>query len=302
MSSLESTSPNAPPVVTTVDAVREQIARARGEGTVIGLVPTMGALHAGHVSLIELAKMRHAFTVVSIFVNPTQFGVGEDLGAYPRTLDADLAACHRVGADLVFTPAVDAIYPPGDQTRVHPGPLANTLCGLSRPGHFIGVCTVVAKLFNIVQPDFAVFGQKDAQQALIIHQMAADLFMPIEIVIAPIVREADGLAMSSRNAYLSPAERARAAGLYRALSAGAALLERGIVEGGAIEQAMRAELEPVLSAADGQDRIEYLSAVNGETLEPIDADAKRVLLAGAVRFGKARLIDNIIVDLSGNQG
>src|SRR5690606_26416828 len=132
--------------------------------------------------------------------------------------------------------------------------------------HFIGVCTVVAKLFNIVQPDFAVFGQKDAQQALIIHQMAADLFMPIEIVIAPIVREADGLAMSSRNAYLSPAERARAAGLYRALSAGAALLERGIVEGGAIEQAMRAELEPVLSAADGQDRIEYLSAVNGETL------------------------------------
>jgi len=289
-------------VVDTVGLVREHVGAARAKGRSIALVPTMGALHAGHLSLIEAARSRDAYTVVSIFVNPTQFGPNEDLAAYPNTLEADIDACRRAGVELVFAPSVAEMYPAFDQTRVHPGLLADTMCGVSRPGHFVGVCTVVAKLLNIVQPDFAVFGQKDAQQALIIRRMVADLFMPVEIVVAPIVREADGLAMSSRNAYLAPQERAQAKCLHRALKAGAAALSAGTMDESTLRAVMRAEIAETLGESEADERIDYLVAVDAETLQSIARDTPQVLLAGAIRFGQARLIDNLLVDPPGRAG
>lgn len=291
-----------PALVANIREVREHIAKARANRRTIALVPTMGALHAGHLSLIEAAKARDAFTVVSIFVNPTQFGPNEDLAAYPNTLEVDIEACRRVGADLVFAPTAAEMYPPNDQTRIHPGPLADTMCGLSRPGHFVGVCTVVAKLFEIVRPDFAVFGQKDAQQALIIRRMVADLFIPVEIVVAPIVREPDGLAMSSRNAYLSAKEREQAICLNRALQAGAASVSSGVTDASVICTAMRAEIVQSLGEANADDQIDYLVAVDADSLQSFSSKSTKLLLAGAVQFGKARLIDNLLVDLPARQG
>jgi pantoate--beta-alanine ligase len=276
--------------------VRTTLAQARAAGRSIAFVPTMGALHAGHVSLVEAArKDRKAFVVVSIYVNPTQFGPQEDLQKYPRTLDADRATCAKAGADLIFAPRDDEIYPPGDQTRVHPGPLAAGLCGAFRPGHFEGVCTVVAKLFSIVQPDIAYFGQKDAQQAVIIKRMVKDLCMPIRIEVCPLIRDPDGLAMSSRNARLSIEDRSKALSLYESLSRGKQMLTEGGHTTGQILAAMRA-----IISAKGDISVDYLAIVDPETLVELDKPAGRVMLAGALHVGDVRLIDNLLVDLPPN--
>ena len=284
--------------------LRAAIAAARRAGRAIGFVPTMGALHAGHVSLIHAAKQRNDFVVVSIYVNPTQFGPHEDFNKYPRPITADTDACQQAGADLLFTPDHTEMYPPGDQTRVRPGRLADHLCGPFRPGHFEGVCTVVAKLFNLVQPDRAYFGQKDAQQSVIIRRMVRDLAMPVTIEVCPIVREPDGLAMSSRNAYLSPEDRARSLCLYRALCTARDRLQSGERALGKIIAAMRTVI-----AAAGDIRVDYLSLVDPDTLEPINgafaapqsasppASNRRILIAGAIRLGSTRLIDNLIVSI-----
>src|SRR5689334_12727243 len=202
----------------TIPDTRRAVAAARAHGQVVGLVPTMGALHEGHASLIRLARRQCGFVAVSVFVNPTQFGPKEDFTRYPRTLPDDLKLCEREGADLVFAPEPAAMYPPGFRTFVEVTELGEHLCGSSRPGHFRGVATVVLKLLNVVQPDRAYFGQKDAQQARIIRQMVRDLDVPTEVVVAPTVREPDGLALSSRNRYLDPAQRRHAAALYQALT------------------------------------------------------------------------------------
>jgi len=279
--------------LTTVADVRAAVAAARCAGRTIGFVPTMGALHAGHVSLVDAARADRHFTVVSIYVNPTQFGPREDYSKYPRPIEADTEACKKAGVDLIFAPEQSEIYPPGDQTRVRPGRLADFMCGAFRPGHFEGVCTVVARLFNIVQPDAAYFGQKDAQQLAIIRRMTVDLRLPVEIVTCPIVREPDGLAMSSRNVYLSPEDRKRSLCLYRALCAGRDALQSGERVTGRIV----AKMQGIISAA-GPVQIDYLSLVNPETLEDIgESGAPRVLIAGAIRLGSTRLIDNLLVDL-----
>ncbi|MCA9255336.1 MAG: pantoate--beta-alanine ligase [Phycisphaerales bacterium] len=275
--------------------VRKHVSAARAAGRVIGFVPTMGALHAGHISLIHAARKRKAFTVVSIYVNPTQFGPNEDLTAYPRTFETDRAACRDAGVDLIFAPSDPVMYPPGDQTRVSAGPLADTMCGRHRPGHFDGVCTIVAKLFGVVQPDFAVFGQKDAQQALIIRRMTRDLFLPIEIDVRPIVREPDGLALSSRNAYLSTAERRQALCLNRSLHAGRASLLAGAPRD-TIVATMRDVVVAELGENMADEAIDYLVAVDAETLEAMTDSTHQLLLAGAVRIGRTRLIDNLLVD------
>ncbi|QDV91379.1 Pantoate-beta-alanine ligase [Phycisphaerae bacterium RAS2] len=280
-------------IAESIASVRPAIAAARAGGRTIGFVPTMGALHAGHVSLIDRCRADGCFTVVSIFVNPTQFGPNEDLNRYPRTLDADRTACERAGVDVIFAPTAEEMYPPGEQTRVRPGRLADTLCGPFRPGHFEGVCTVVAKLFNIVQPDVTYFGQKDAQQALILRRMAIDLAMPVQIVTCPIVRDADGLALSSRNALLSREERSHALALYRALCIGRDAILRGEASIGRIVAAMR---NAVVQSA-GSAVIDYLSLVDPDTLEPITPHCPRVLIAGAIRLGGVRLIDNLTVEI-----
>jgi pantoate--beta-alanine ligase len=253
----------------------------------------MGALHRGHLSLIEAAKRDGHWTVVSIYVNPTQFGPNEDFAKYPRAIESDLESCRSVGADVIFAPQDAEMYPRGDQTRVLPGSLADTLCGRSRPGHFTGVCTVVAKLLNIVQPDVAYFGQKDAQQAVIIQQMVRDLHMPLRIVVCPLVREPDGLAMSSRNARLSPEQRSQALGLYKALCAGRDRLlagERSVGRVIAAMQALVAESGPGIG-------IDYLSIVDPQTLAPLRIPKGRTMIAGAVKVGDVRLIDNVLADI-----
>jgi len=213
--------------VNTKAQVRAAVAAARSEGRVIGLVPTMGALHAGHLALVERSVAECGFTVVSVFVNPTQFGPGEDLERYPRTLQADVQLCQQAGADLVFAPSADEMYAADAATTVHVARLTEGLCGAFRPGHFDGVTTVVCKLLNIAQPDRAYFGEKDYQQLVVVRRMVADLDLPVEVISVPTVREADGLAMSSRNRYLTPEQRAVAPALHRALLAGAAAARRG---------------------------------------------------------------------------
>ncbi|MCK6456464.1 MAG: pantoate--beta-alanine ligase [Phycisphaerae bacterium] len=276
-----------------IEACRRTTDAARRAGRTIGFVPTMGGLHAGHASLIERARTDGRFVVVSIFVNPTQFGPGEDLQSYPRTPEADAARAKASGADLLFTPDGDAMYGADAGTRVRPGRLAEALCGPFRPGHFEGVCTVVAKLFHIVRPDAAYFGQKDAQQVVIVRAMVRDLRMPIEIVTCPIVREPDGLAMSTRNAYLSADERRRATALYRALQTGAERIASGERRSGKVISAMRRVLDEASPC-----RIDYIAIVDPGTLEDRpELGAGPVMLALAVRIGSARLIDNQIVDV-----
>jgi len=281
-----------PPVARTAAEVRKKIAEAHARGQTIGFVPTMGALHAGHLSLIEHARRRDAFIVVSIYVNPTQFAPHEDLSSYPRPFAEDHRKCADASVDLVFAPDTDTMYPLGDETRVQPGALAAGLCGPHRPGHFEGVCTVVARLFNLVAPDFACFGQKDAQQALIIQRMVTDLQYPIEIVVCPTLREPDGLALSSRNTYLNTDERAQALCLYNALSLGRATL----LQGGAAAHAA-AMMTDAIATSLTADAIDYLVAVDATNLQAVTATTRRVLLAGAIRIGKTRLIDNLVVDL-----
>lgn len=280
--------------ISTIPALRARLAAERRAGRRIAFVPTMGALHAGHLSLIERCRADGHFTIVSIYVNPTQFGPGEDFQQYPRTLESDAALCKKAGVDVIFAPDHAEMYPPGDQTRVKPGSLADALCGPFRPGHFEGVCTVVAKLFDIVQPDAAYFGQKDAQQVAIIRRMARDLQMPVKIVTCPLIRDQDGLALSSRNARLEGQQRGQAVALYRSLCVARDLLAGGEVSLGKIIARMR----EILGQA-GITHIDYLSIVDPEELTEAQLPARRVMVAGAVRIGTVRLIDNIIVDPGG---
>jgi pantoate--beta-alanine ligase len=279
-----------PPIATTIDETRTAVAAARQAAKRVGFVPTMGALHAGHAALIRAARAECDFVVVSIFVNPTQFGPNEDFTRYPRTMDADRALCGAVGTDLIFAPTAAEMYPPDDRTVVEVTGLQDALCGASRPGHFRGVATIVLKLFQIVAPDVAYFGQKDAQQALIIRRMVADLFLPIAIRIRPTVREPDGLAMSSRNRYLDPAQRHHATSLVRALRRVEELFAKGERDAAELEQAMT----DVLAAAPGA-RIDYARVVDAETLDAVGNIDRAALAAVAVYFGGTRLIDNTLL-------
>ena len=257
----------------------------------VGFVPTMGYLHAGHLSLAQAARAECASVVVSIFVNPTQFGINEDLGAYPRDLARDLTMLAGENVDLVWMPDSEDMYPAGSQTWVTVEEVTRPLEGSMRPGHFRGVTTVVAKLFNAVQPHKAYFGQKDAQQAVVIRQMARDLNFPLEIVVCPIVREADGLAMSSRNVYLSPAERQAATVLSRALRAAQAAYASGERDA----QKLRSQVEEAVNA-EPLAHLQYVSCANADTLEEVTGLLSgRALLSMAVHFGKTRLIDNLIL-------
>lgn len=276
-------------IVRTIDELRRSLAPARRAGRTIGLVPTMGAFHAGHLSLMRRAVESCDVVVVSLFVNPTQFGPSEDLATYPRdeARDAELAA--DVGVDYLFAPSVDEMYPDGFATTVHVAGVTEMLEGAHRPGHFDGVATVVTKLLGIVWPDVAIFGQKDAQQALVIRRLVRDLNLPTRIEVAPTVREPDGLAMSSRNAYLTEQERPRALSLRRALDAAEALVAAGERDAAAIERAARAAF------AEHGVEPEYVALVATETLTPVDSIEGEVLLAVAARVGNARLIDNTIL-------
>lgn len=282
----------APLITTTVEATRQALVAARRENKQIGLVPTMGALHAGHVSLIRQARRENAFVVVSIFVNPTQFGPKEDLSRYPRPFENDLALCAAEDVALVFHPKPEEMYPPAFETFVDVGELEAGLCGASRPGHFRGVATVVLKLFNIIQPDVAYFGQKDAQQARILMQMARDLNVPLRMQICPIVREPDGLALSSRNVYLTAEERRNATVLFRSLEEARIRIETGERNVRPLLNAMRALIESTPGA-----RIDYIAVVDWDRLHPLDRLQGQVLIALAVYFGTTRLIDNLIVSL-----
>jgi pantoate--beta-alanine ligase len=257
----------------------------RAQGCRIGLVPTMGFLHAGHLALVAEARGRADCVVVSIFVNPVQFGPNEDFAKYPRDEARDLSLCEQAGAAVVFLPPVDAMYAPDASVFVTEERLGKGLCGAKRPGHFRGVCTVVAKLFNLALPHVAVFGQKDYQQAAVIRRMARDLNFPVDVVVAPIVREPDGLAMSSRNVYLSDDERRRALGLSRALAAAAA----DAVAGGDARRSMREVLE-----AHGL-TVDYAEIVDAETLEPVAAARRGDVALVAAYCGKTRLIDNRVL-------
>jgi len=279
-------------VVRTISQVRQAVADAKADGRAVGLVPTMGALHAGHYSLIEAACERGLFVVVSIFVNPIQFAPTEDLAAYPRTPESDLAGCRDRGVAVVFMPEPSEMYPRPTLTVVDVPQLGQTLCGASRPGHFSGVCTVVTKLLNIVQPDFAFFGAKDFQQATILRRMVEDLNLPTTIVVCPIVREADGLAMSSRNAYLTDAERRQAPALRRSLEMAADLVRRNRPTSGEVVEAILAFLGG--ESPDGI--VDYVEIVDPESLSPVENTSDDILIALAVRFGRARLIDNMRVD------
>ena len=275
-------------VETQIAPSREAVRAAQRGGGVVGLVPTMGALHEGHLSLIRAARERCTFVAVTIFVNPTQFAPGEDYETYPKTAEADLAACEAIGVDLVFTPAVETVYPPGCQTSIHVGGVTEGLCGLRRPGHFDGVATVVAKLFHILPADLAFFGEKDYQQLVMVRRMVRDLNLPIEIVACPTMREPDGLAMSSRNAYLSDRERRQAVSLSRALLRAAdrmAVGERDAAE------ATRAIREEILAA--GPADIEYVEVVDTDTLERLNIVDRPARICLAVRIGSCRLIDNV---------
>jgi pantoate--beta-alanine ligase len=278
--------------VSEPEAFRRACDEARARGERVGLVPTMGALHAGHLALIAEAGRHASFVAVSIFVNPTQFGPNEDLGRYPRTLEADVEKCERAGATLVFAPPVDAMYPPGDETRVHLGATAEPLCGKHRPGHFEGVTTVVAKLFALTGPSVAVFGRKDYQQLRVITRMATDLFFPVELRGLATVREPDGLALSSRNAYLSPEQRAAALAIPRGLSAACAAFARGERSAGALTALVRERVGKVATSID------YVDAADPENLRvfaPGDRTGERALLALAIRIGGTRLIDNVVL-------
>jgi pantoate--beta-alanine ligase len=277
-------------IVASKQELRGRLSEWRLRGESIGLVPTMGALHDGHVSLLRAARERCDRTVVSIFVNPLQFGAGEDFTRYPRDLGRDRDLLAAAGCDLVFAPDVGAMYAPRATTRVVNAALAARFEGEHRPGHFDGVLTVVAKLFNLVQPDVAFFGQKDAQQALLIRRLAVDLDFPLDVVVCPIVREADGLAMSSRNAYLDPLSRERAVALSRALAAARQRFADGERDAAALLGAARA----VLDAAPGV-TIEYLALVDPETLEDVSTVASDALLLLTARVAGTRLLDNAIL-------
>jgi len=276
-------------VLTTIPDFRA--ARASTPGS-LGLVPTMGFLHRGHMALVERASSENDAVAASIFVNPTQFGPDEDFTSYPRDLDRDLKMLDEAGVSLVFTPTPEAMYHPGSDTRVDPGPIANLHEGASRPGHFIGVTTVVSKLFHIVQPDKAYFGQKDAQQLVIIRRMARDLDFPLEIISVPTVREPDGLAISSRNVYLNPKERAAAAVLWKALSRAQFLCNEGVLSCPAITS----EMARIINS-ESLARLDYATIAHPDTLQPLATVQNGALALLAVQIGNTRLIDNLPLSL-----
>lgn len=277
-------------IARTVREVREAVHEARATGRRIGFVPTMGALHDGHLSLLRRAREDCGYVVISVFVNPTQFNDPADLAAYPRTEAADVAMAREVGVDLFFAPDANEMYPSGFSTAVSVGQLSEPLEGVVRgAGHFRGVATVVAKLFNIVAPDVAYFGQKDAQQALVIQRMVRDLDLPVRVEVCPTVREADGLAMSSRNVRLAPVDRVRALALRRGLDAAEASIDKGERNAAAVTRAGREAMR-----GHGVDP-EYFAVVSAETLQPVDRLTGEVLIAVAARVGPVRLIDNVIV-------
>jgi pantoate--beta-alanine ligase len=281
------------PIVTeTIEGARKAIAGARGRGLLVGLVPTIGALHAGHASLIEAARKETGFVVVSIFVNPAQFGPNEDFARYPRSLIEDLRLCGREGVDLVFHPDTASMYPPGARTFVEVTDLQDVLCGPSRPGHFRGVTTVVAKLFHILEPDVAYFGQKDGQQTRIVQQMVRDLNFPVRIRVCPTVREPDGLALSSRNRYLDADQRRQAPILFQALET----VRRLVAAGERDVKALERSLVRQIAAAPGA-RLDYAAVVDSDTLQPRKRVQGTVLVAVAVHFGTTRLIDNIVLEV-----
>ncbi len=283
--------------ISTADALRAELALWQARGKTVGLVPTMGALHAGHLSLVRLARERADRVVASVFVNPAQFGPGEDFGRYPRQPEEDARLLEEAGCDLLFSPDVETIYPPGHATWVEPGLVAEGLEGAHRPGHFRGVATVVSALLNLVRPDVAVFGEKDAQQLAVICRVVRDLHVPVEIVPGPTVREEDGLAMSSRNVFLSPDERRAAGVLSRALRTAEAAVLAGERRGDEVRRILREVL-----AEEPLARVDYAEVVDAETFQPV-ADlsglAGRVVLPLAVRIGSTRLIDNFQLALDG---
>jgi pantoate--beta-alanine ligase len=275
----------------TVTTLEELHAAQRNLARPLGLVPTMGYLHQGHLSLAQTARTECASVAASIFVNPSQFGPNEDLTSYPRDLERDLKLLEQTGVDLVWTPTVEEMYPPGFQTWVTVEEISKPLEGAMRPGHFRGVTTVVAKLFNAVQPEIAYFGQKDAQQAAVIRQMVQDLSYNVQIVVCPIVREADGLAMSSRNVYLNPAERMAATVLYHSLSAAKQAYADGERQAEKLRQIVRQIIE-----SESLAKLQYISCANLLTLREIEDEIQgQALLSMAVFFGKTRLIDNMLI-------
>ena len=284
-------SDSRPKLVHTVAQLRKSLDVVRADGRSIGFVPTMGALHEGHLSLVRASKMQCDYTVVSIFVNPSQFGPGEDLDSYPRTLESDLDVLAKCEAELVFAPAGKDVYGPAHATWVEVGSVAEPLEGLSRPHHFRGLATVVLKLLNMVGADVAFFGQKDYQQATVIRRMVEDLNVPTEIRVCPIVREPDGLAMSSRNAYLSPQARRQSLVLWKSLQLARQLVEEGERNAEVIVQRMRA----VIATAEDA-RIDYVALVDPDSLQPVNKVSSATLAALAVNIGNTRLIDNCILE------
>lgn len=277
-------------VIDEPSAVQRRCMSLRREGKTIGLVPTMGAFHEGHLSLMRRARADNDIVVVSIFVNPIQFGRGEDFDSYPRDLQSDLAQAEQVGVDLAFTPSAEAIYPKDFQTYVDVTEITEGLCGASRPGHFRGVTTVVAKLFNLIRPHRAYFGQKDYQQSAAVRRLAADLNFDLDILVLPTVREFDGLAMSSRNVRLTSQQRRAASVLYGSLSRAEERVKIGERSAKTIVDAVRATIE-----AEPLARIDYVTLCHPDTLQPLDCIEGPALVALAVRFGETRLIDNCII-------
>jgi pantoate--beta-alanine ligase len=275
--------------ITRPEELKRTLDDIRARGSRVGFVPTMGALHDGHLALVRDARERAEVVVASIFVNPTQFGPKEDFSVYPRDLAGDAAKLESAGAELLFAPETAGMYLSGDATRVRVGLLTDTLCGPFRPGHFEGVTTVVAKLFGLVGPCIGVFGKKDYQQLAVLRRMVADLFLPVEIVGHPLVREVDGLAMSSRNAYLSAADRVRALGLVKGLRAGYTLFDAGERDAATLERAVRAEVQA------SADTIDYVSVADADSLQPVEFTGERALIAIACRVGGTRLIDNVVL-------
>ncbi len=277
-------------IIKTVEGLRQVVRAEKKRGRTIGLVATMGFLHEGHLSLVRRARSEADVTVVSLFVNPIQFGPKEDLKSYPRDFDRDADLLRAEHVDYLFAPTDEEMYPPEFRTFVEVRDLQDRLCGRTRPGHFRGVCTVVLKFFNLIEPDCAVFGRKDAQQALILKRMAADLNVPVRIIVAPIVREPDGLAMSSRNTYLNPEERRAALVLSRSLAEAQSLIAGGERNAGAVLGRIKSLIE-----AEPLARIDYIEAVDPDDLTPAPVLRDGTLIALAVSIGRTRLIDNLIV-------
>lgn len=279
-------------IITGINELKLKIKELKKKNMTIGFVPTMGYLHKGHISLVEASKKENDITIISIFVNPVQFGPGEDYLSYPRDIRKDSELAFEAGVDFIFAPEVADMYPDGYNTYIEVHEVTDVLCGKSRPGHFRGVATVVAKLFNIVEPDRAYFGQKDAQQVVVIKRMVQDLNMNVNIVTCPIVREQDGLAMSSRNTYLSPDERKAATVISKSLFSANAIIEQGERSTKTIRDFIKGEIQKEKLAV-----IDYVEIYDAENLKSVDTIDCKVLIAAAVKMGNTRLIDNIIVEV-----